>query len=196
MSLTVACDGSGDLAVSRAGYGTVVYNGSGDTNIFYNSVAPYTVVGVKFIEPANTSGEVDVTEGMKLIYDRNEPHKATNNRGELCGLLCAVMIAKSRGVTNMTVITDSKYCIGTFTGWYHDWVRAGITHKKANIDIISIIARNMEGINVNFIHQKAHTTLKSRAGKSTSELLHISLNDIADTYANKGKLLNPQVTFA
>ena len=188
MSLTIACDGSGDIAVSRAGYAAVLYNGSGNVCIHYGRVAPYVVTDVTFSEPSNTNGEVDPSEGMKLVYG-DKPHKATNNRGELCGLLCAIMIAKSRNATNMTIITDSKYCIGIFTGWYDNWMRTGILHEKQNIDIITLIAANMRGININFIHQRSHTSMRSRVNLPTSEQLHVKLNDIADDYAKKGKLL-------
>lgn len=172
--LLIASDGSGGHSV--AGYATVVYNGSGNVTIYKGKVHPYEITGA-----------ILTGSGMEIIYNREKAQNATNNRGELCGLLCSVLVAKSRGANNFTLITDSKYCIGIFTEWLDNWIAKNILSKKLNTDIIMLIRSNMAGINMNFVHQKAHLTNAQLNRLSPNDRFFATLNMIADTKAEEGR---------
>jgi ribonuclease HI len=175
MNLLMASDGSGgDPRI--AGYAAVVYNGSGNVTTYRGSVRDRKVTDATF--DGNS---------MTLVYN-DQYSKATNNRGELCGLLCAVMIAEYRNATRITVVVDSMYCINTFEKWLEKWIAEGTLNTKLNTDIIMLIRRKMVGIKVDFVHQRSHLTKIQKARLQEHEKLNVMLNEIADREAEYARL--------
>lgn len=171
MSLTIATDGSGGNP-QVAGYSAVIFPAA---DIYKGYILDRNILD------ANLVGTT-----MNITYG-NIKSKATNNRGELCGLLCALLVARSRGVNNITVVMDSKYCIGIFTEWLNNWIKNGILDKKENADLVKVIMRYMTDINVNFVHQRSHLTKAAKARLTREELINVQLNELADKAAEEGK---------
>lgn len=172
-----AADGSGGHSM-YAGYGVVAYNEVDNTSTYYcGRVESYKILDARLTSEYR----------LDISYDKNEVVGATNNRGELCAIYCALLVAKSLNVKDIIIITDSKYCIGIFTGWYENWVRDNILHKKKNIDIIEKIYVEYQVVNVTFIHQKAHMPERDIRSLTGTDLLYARLNQKADDLANRGK---------
>lgn len=175
MSLTIATDGSGGNP-QVAGYSAVV-NVPGTSNVY---IYKGYILDRNILDADLRGMTMNVTYGDVKC-------KATNNRGELCGLLCALLVARSRDVDNITVVMDSKYCIGIFTEWLDNWIKNGILHKKENVDLITVIMRYTRDINVNFVHQRSHLTKAAKDRMTREQLVNVQLNELADKAAEEGK---------
>jgi len=190
MDATIVTDGSGPGSgvYDRAGYGTVVYAPLTSTRLnpdrFYGPVLSRVITGASIV-----NGMMEITYG-------NATQAATNNRGELCGLLCGILVAKQRGYRNITVVMDSKYCIGIFEagGWLVNWKNKGIVQSKLNPDLVTLIDHHMTGLNVTFVHQKAHLTNAQVSRLTGINREYAEMNRIADELAESGKLLNPEAS--
>jgi ribonuclease HI len=173
-----ATDGSGGNS-QVAGYGVVVYN-------------PVTKSVEKTCKGSVCNmiiRDASIQENMKLDYEYTLTD-STNNRGELCGILCAILLAKSMGLNEITIIADSTYCINTFRegGWLEDWKRKGIVNKKANPDLVTLIDAKRSGLHIRYIHQRSHLKKHQIANLRTDEeKLYYKLNAIADKLAEMGK---------
>lgn len=173
MSLIIATDGSGGNP-QVAGYSAVSFS-VGRIDIYKGYILDRNVLDVSL-------------NGMTMNFTYgNIKCKATNNRGELCGLLCAILIAKLRDINDITVIMDSKYCIGIFTEWLGNWIKNGILDKKENVDLIKVIMHHMNGININFVHQRSHLTKAVKDRMTREQLVNVQLNELADKAAEEGK---------
>lgn len=173
MSLTIATDGSGGNP-QVAGYSAVCLS-NGKADIYKGYILDRNVLDVSL-------------NGMTMNFTYGDIKcKATNNRGELCGLLCAFLVARSRGVNHITVIMDSKYCIGIFTEWLSNWIKNGILNKKENVDLINVIMQHMSGIDVDFVHQRSHLTKAVKDRMTREQLVNVQLNELADKAAEEGK---------
>jgi len=172
-----AADGSGGS--DTAGYGVAIYDPNSDiTNTYFGVVLGYEII----------SAELNPMENrLNIQYNRSKIAKATNNRGELCAIWCALLLARQYNVKNITIVTDSKYCIGTFTEWYSNWLSLGITHKKKNIDLIKLIYNDYQVVNPHFVHQKAHMPKSAIERLTGTDKLHARLNRLADDLANLGR---------
>lgn len=72
----------------------------------------------------------------------------TNNRMEIQAAIEACDWAKSAGITEFTLFTDSMYVIGTMT---LDWKR------NKNTDLWSILDESVKGLIIHWKHIKGHT---------------------------------------
>lgn len=172
----IASDGSGGNP-RIAGYAAVVYLGSNEYTVYKGAITDREIIGAS-LDPANRT--------MMLTYSNNQCN-ATNNRGELCGLLCSILIAKYMGKSGFTSIMDSQYCIKIFTEYLADWISRGIVGSKKNPDLVTLIAKEMEGLDVTFIHQKAHITKKAKDSLPEYKKLYVTLNEIADVESGKAR---------
>ncbi len=178
--LVIASDGSGESNQNSiaAGFGVVVYDTETQLKDPYNGFILRNEISLARI----VNGELTFTY-------TTEPAPASNNRGELAGLLFAILLAKESGATEMVSVMDTKYCIGIFQkgGWLENWRANGITNKK-NMDIINLIEQYMVGIKVEFFHQRAHLPKKTIQRLNGLDRIYAELNVEADTQAKTGKL--------
>lgn len=171
-----AVDGSGGSS-SSAGYGVVAYDPDTKQKIRYNGCVKGFIITDAII---TDECQINLIYGNKIV-------PPTNNRGELCAVLAALLIIKNYYPNGRhTIVADSQYCIKTITIWYHNWVRENILHTKKNIDIISKIM-NIQSPNVTYVHQKAHMSKSSISKLTGIELLYAQLNAEADILADQGK---------
>ena len=73
--------------------------------------------------------------------------KTTNNRMEILAAMEACKWSKENGYTEITIISDSMYVIGTMT---QNWKR------KKNVDLWIEFDKIIEGMTVKFEHVKGH----------------------------------------
>lgn len=112
----------------------------------------------------------------------NGTTKCTNQIAELYAIYKTISwLLEVNCNTNVTIFTDSKYCIGCLTQWNKNWIKNGWKNAKnkpvKNKRIIQIILKNLEELQINvkveFKHVKAHNGDK--------------WNEVADKLANKGR---------
>lgn len=177
-----AVDGSGGSNIS-AGYGLVIYDEDKQEVIAQGKgkIEPFEILGATLVADEY---RLDIIYGTKAV-------KPTNNRGELCAIMCAIKIVKHWGLRDdqYKIVSDSKYSMTIFTEWYQEWERQGVFHLKLNMDIIAYMWNDYQMFNVCFIHQKAHKSLKEIARLNGTEKLYATLNRTADELAKQGRLM-------
>lgn len=178
--LVIASDGSGESNKKSiaAGFGVVVYDTETQLQDTYSG----------FILRNEISSAKIVNGKLTFTYtDVSAP--ASNNRGELCGLLFAVLLAKESGITEFLSVMDTKYGIGIFRegGWLENWRANGITDKK-NMDIINLIEQYKVGVKITYFHQRAHLTNREIQRLEGMDRIYAELNALADTQAKVGKI--------
>ena len=101
----------------------------------------------------------------------------TNNLAELVAIDKAIkiIIEKDLNKKHINLYTDSRYSIDCITKWYEGWVENNKLDRP-NIDIIKNIYENIQNLNIEFHHVKAHT-------KKTD--IHSMGNSRADSLATK-----------
>lgn len=179
--LIIASDGSGesDKSDKAAGFGVVMHDTDSNWRAsFGGHIEKFTVTAARIV---NGKLEFDYSE---------EPAPASNNRGELCGLLFSVLLAKERNIIEFTSVMDSSYCINTFKagGWLENWLSKGILQTKKNTDLIMLIHNNIQGIKVNFFHQRAHLPKYVIQRLAGLDRLYAELNAVADEIAETSKI--------
>ena len=110
-----------------------------------------------FMDGKGGGAAIDV-EGKRAFYRFVETKEATNNRGELTGILLALGQCKE-GET-VLICTDSQYSINVVEGTYD---------ANSNLDLIREIQRLMKKLQVWFEYVQAH--------------VGIEYNELADRYA-------------
>jgi len=92
------------------------------------------------------TGEGNGTYGF-LVVDNNENvihshidgrEKTTNNRMELLGIISAFkyLNANHGSVSNITIFSDSQYCVKGFNTWYFGWIKSETKLSKIkNLDM-------------------------------------------------------------
>ena len=120
----------------------------------------------------NGSGWAVIVPTRKIIY-RGNVTGATNQQAELSAVIQAVF----KFGPNIHIITDSKYTIGCFTDWYHNWLKNGWRNaKKKPVENRQLIEIGLK-LGANFCtyeHVKGHTGIK--------------YNEMADWYAKGNQL--------
>lgn len=118
------------------------------------------------------------------LYGKVPSYPTTNQVAELYAIYSMIYhvleVYKDEFITNGLVIyTDSKYCIGCITTWYHKWLRNGWKNSKgepvANKELIHSIIKLSVGLNITYHHVKAHNG--------------DTYNEWADRLANDGRLI-------
>jgi ribonuclease HI len=137
----------------------------------------------------NEISSAKIVNGLLTFTYTSKAAAASNNRGELCGFLMAVLLAKESGAREMVSVMDSTYCINTLKkgGWLEGWRKNKITDKK-NMDIIDIIEQYMIGLDITFFHQRAHLPQREIQKLNGLDRVYADLNVEADTQANIGKI--------
>ncbi|KAL9122217.1 MAG: hypothetical protein Q9187_001234 [Circinaria calcarea] len=104
-------------------------------------------------------------EDPRNIGSRLPPGKYTNNRAELCAVLCA--LCTNSGLCNMTIYSDSKYAIACSTEYRQRWEQNGWKTYTGKLvewqDIIKYIhmlidSRFEKGGETVFVYVKGHAT--------------------------------------
>lgn len=103
--------------------------------------------------------------GVVLIYNGKEKHLSipiedgTNNISELLAPTFGLEALKES--CQVTIFTDSMYCINVMTSWVHGWERRGWkTQNKGDVknkEIIQRLQRACKRHNVEWIHVKGHS---------------------------------------
>ena len=116
------------------------------------------------------NGSVKAKAGMGVYFSEGDPRnvskrivgKQSNNTGELSAILEVFTILQSEihAGKQITIYTDSKYCINSLNVWAIKWEKNNWT-KKGGIQNLDLIKRGYELCkkykNVSLIHIKAHT---------------------------------------
>jgi ribonuclease HI len=130
------------------------------------------------------------------------PRDTTNNRCELLAIQAALecilahlghprLSPDSKPVIN--IVTDSQLCVSTFTKWIAGWKKKGWKlasgEEPKNLTEVQEIERQLilirdRGINVDFIHQRAHTSGYAKFKTKKEELLW-QINYVVDILAQR-----------
>ena len=124
------------------------------------------------------NGSVKAKAGMGVYFSEGDPRnvskrivgKQSNNTGELSAILEVFTILQSeiQSGKQITIYTDSKYCINSLNVWAIKWEKNNWT-KKGDIQNLDLIKRGYELCkkykNVSLIHIKAHTGLTDELSK-------------------------------
>ena len=125
-------------------------------------------------------------EACKICEIPEEKH--SNNIGELLAILLAMVSVENKSETNLTVYSDSMYCISSITTWFKKWqvngwkTANGGSVKNQNI-IKKILELKKEFKSIFFVHVKAH--LNEPEDKSSREWFLWDGNNRADLLAGK-----------
>ncbi|CDW52016.1 Cauli VI and RNase H domain containing protein [Trichuris trichiura] len=130
------------------------------------------------------NGRRKAKAGFGVYWGANDPRNVserltglqTNNRAEIEACCRAIEQAKSSGIQNLEIRTDSRYVINCVTKWIHqwrlnNWTSANGHPVKNKADLTRLVALS-ESISVNWVHVAGH------AG--------ISGNEAADKLAREG----------
>jgi ribonuclease HI len=147
-----------------------------DINIYTDGACPFNGmkgatcgIGIHFCETNRNK----LNNVSKLLLTDNP----TNNYAELSAIDEAIKIIIDKNLTDkhINLYTDSKYSIDCITKWYKCWVKKDKLDRP-NIEIIRSIYDNIQDLNIDFIHVRAHT------GKTD---IHSIGNSRADSLATK-----------
>jgi ribonuclease HI len=123
-------------------------------------------------------------EKIDQIYKKFIHSPITNQRAELYAIYKAIyIVTKNLEFNKLTIYTDSKYCVKSFTEWYKKWEKnnwkssSGVDVK--NQDIIKPIINNIKKYKnkIDFIHVYGHD--------DNEEDYFAICNGLADAYAGK-----------
>jgi ribonuclease HI len=126
-----------------------------------------------------------------IFYDETQFQQATNNRGELLGMLYCHHYIETLGVGQYTIICDSQYVINTITLWFPARLAKGTEHEVLNYDIISLLyQKSLQMSNNGYVliykWQKAHMTQKAMNALTAEKKYIAKLNETADELAQQG----------
>lgn len=150
----------------------------------------YMTDGVRVCEDTGIVEKCDIADAV---------YQASNNRGELTGILRALQyviaghtdganIADSFSYSSITVVSDSEYSIKSITQWIYAWEKdpEKLSGKK-NLDLIRSAKDAVETLKkkcpVNFKHVNSHR--KEPVDNDTEEWFLWKCNDIVDKLCNK-----------
>lgn len=103
---------------------------------------------------------------IRIYEESNGAPITTNNEQELLAILDALKWAESNPNVNsfseITIASDSAYCINVFTKWIKSWERNGWTRGRKhepieNLEIIQEIYGKLKKMNVDFVKVKGHS---------------------------------------
>jgi len=67
-----------------------------------------------------------------------EATETTSNRMELTAIIKAAEWARSIGVTDIRIVSDSQYCVKGFNEWMRNWAKKGWMKKSAGIGMVEV----------------------------------------------------------
>jgi uracil-DNA glycosylase len=113
------------------------------------------------------------------LLKTKKPQRPTNNRGELLAIIMAIITVRQYTVdTDLTIVSDSSYCINAITKFLPNWVKNGKINTCKNSDLFKVVLElDLKG--VKFIHQNGHTVGQehSAGNNRADELCNIALDN-------------------
>ena len=184
-----ACANNG-RSDARASFAVVACGGMfGFGAAIRGSVAPSAY---RFDEPA--SGR---PAGISPIV----PHNGTppsNNRGELLGIVYALLAALRCGVTGpVEIVSDSEISVNTFLDWLPKRIKNGTEREMKNFDLIEIAWRLLCELRtvaetVEFTHVRSHRAAPPATAPARERALHKG-NALADSHASAAPVAGVEV---
>ena len=121
-----------------------------------------------------------------IIAKKSEKVRPSNNRGEMLGIINALLaLVSCYAVGPIEIISDSELCIKTITVYYPNRLSKGTISELKNLDLIQIAMALIDKLNsrttVSFIHTRSHTILSANATDS-ERFIHAG-NDKVDKIA-------------
>mgnify|MGYP001195756432 FL=1 len=148
-------------------------DGSAINNGHPSGVASWAVVGKRLNKDDDI---IDVFEDSGFL-----PAPATNNQGELMGIIKALEKARelrdSGDMTPISIYSDSAYCVEGSNSWMHNWKRQGWTRGRKTVKNVKMW---QEIYNLYYILKQENVTIIKVAGHAG-----IDGNERADTLAKK-----------
>ena len=114
------------------------------------------------------NGQNGATAGIGVYWGPDHPDnvcdrlpgRQTNNRAEIHAAVKAIQQAKSKGVSNLVLKTDSQFCIKGITTWIHNWKKNGwklsTGQPVVNKADFEELDASLQGINVQWVHVRGH----------------------------------------
>jgi len=172
---------------------TVAFDGGCIRNGKSNAKASY---GVFLRTPEGDQSISGVVNPCRYVYEDDhvstqmwEPVAPTNNRGEFLGFITALWHVLEENDADITIVSDSTYCLKTMTDWLPKWKKKGTAGGRLNYDLISIVdillAKVKKNNRVTLKHINSHQKAPSDKSSLAYELWFV--NDSADKLA--GSLL-------
>lgn len=126
-----------------------------------------------------------------IFYDETQEQLATNNRGELLGMLYLFHYIETLPKGDYTVVCDSEYTIKTLQLWYPARIFKGTEGEIKNHDIIRLAYHKQlqlinDGWNIIYRHQKAHIAKRDIERLTGIEKITAEYNTAADLLAKEG----------
>jgi ribonuclease HI len=103
-----------------------------------------------------------IMNNNKLDVNRTKKINPSNNRGELLGIIHALLlILHAPSPKNYIIYSDSMICINTINSWYDNRKRKGTLKEFKNLDLLDIMMTLKETakerhINVLYMHTRSH----------------------------------------
>lgn len=148
-------------------------DGSAINNGHPSGVASWAVVGKRLNEDNNI---IDIFSDSGFL-----PAPATNNQGELMGVIRALEKARelrdSGDRTPIRIYSDSAYCVEGSNSWMHNWKRQGWTRGRKTVKNVKMW-QNI--YNLYYILKQEDVTIIKVAGHAG-----ITGNEMADNLAKK-----------
>lgn len=123
------------------------------------------------------------------VYIPGQVYRASNQRGELTGLLEALKFVCERAsefsFKNIKIVYDNEYSVKCITEWINNWIAKDKLSEKANIDLIVPAKEYYDSLDydIEFIHQYSHQN--EPADQETEEYFKWKGNDIVDSICAK-----------
>jgi ribonuclease HI len=156
-----------------------------------NAKASY---GVFLRTPEEDKRVNGVVNPCKYVYEDEhvttqmwEPVAPTNNRGEFLGLITALWYLLSERGADITIVSDSTYCLRTMTDWLPNWKKKGTAESRLNYDLIKIADDFLAEVKKNNKVKLQHVRSHQKAPKDTSSDAYVTwyVNDAADKLASE-----------
>lgn len=155
-------------------------NGKYNVRASYSAVIKDKVVNGLVMPNAYTlsdSNELQITN-IKVV--------PSNNRGELLGIIHALLEVYNSNIDDAKIYSDSLISVKTINEWYPNRKRKGTEKELKNLDLIEIIMSlvhklRQKNIKISFNHINGH--VKVTSGLDATQLELINGNTLADKYA-------------
>lgn len=89
-------------------------------------------------------------------------HRLSNQIAEIYAIIMACEIAHTRGLSNIVIVTDSKYAAGSINKWMTNWKSNNWMDNKGkpviNQDLLKKLSTYIDTLNVKCLHVKGHST--------------------------------------
>ena len=104
-------------------------------------------------------GYVILVDGHPVYEDAQFVSDTTNNRMEAQAIIDSCKwILNSLPHKNVTIYSDSQYCVNCVMKWIDDWAKGGWKADKANFDLWKEVVALKQRMNIKMIWVKGHST--------------------------------------